>query len=315
MYILLCGFPPFYDDNNKKLFSQIVNAQFSFPDPYWTNISPMAKDLVSQLLVVDPKKRLTADEILGHPWMFEDGRGMNLDHFRPNMKSFNAKRRLKSAIRAVQITQLLRNRTTANRLQSSDSKDPSILEVVESGDAAVRSKSIDNSDLSNNNPHSMMKNVQAAVLEIAGVMTHSSSDANTPTTTTPITNSNSTSKGAGSPGGGGGIGLEKIEEVTHEHLSPGNTFTADHDGTVPLSVSSKDKNDSAPIAAVAVVNSNQQPVAAAAAASSVISPRPIPPSNSPVPNGVTAGGMSPRTHNTSNISPISPRPALVKASS
>jgi len=307
LYILLCGFPPFYDDNNKKLFSQIVNAQFSFPDPYWTNISPMAKDLVSQLLVVDPKKRLTADEILRHPWMFEDGRGTNLDHFRPNMKSFNAKRRLKSAIRAVQITQLLRNRTTANRLQSSDTKDPSILEVVETGDAAVRSKSIDNSDLTNNNPHSMMKNVQAAAAE---VMTHSASDANTPTSTTPT--ANAANKGAVSPSGGA-VALEKIEEATHEHLSPSNTFTAEHGVTVSLSSPSKDKNDNAAPVTIAN-NSSQQHQHVVTATASVISPRPIAPANSPVPNGITPGGLSPRPQN-SNISPISPRPALVKASS
>lgn len=52
LYILLCGFPPFYDDNNKKLFALIISANYTFPDPYWTNISMPAKDLVKQLLVV-----------------------------------------------------------------------------------------------------------------------------------------------------------------------------------------------------------------------------------------------------------------------
>jgi len=130
LYILLCGFPPFYDDNNKKLFAQIIHANYSFPDPYWTNISPLAKDLVMKLLLVDPTKRLTADQILNHPWMFEDGRNSSLEHFRPNLKSYNAKRRFRSAIRAVQLTTMLRKLTT---MPTSD-RPTSLLAVVESQD-------------------------------------------------------------------------------------------------------------------------------------------------------------------------------------
>lgn len=127
LYILLCGFPPFYDDNNKKLFAQIVNANYSFPDPYWTNISAHAKDLVTKLLVVDPSKRLTADQILQHAWMAEDGTSIPLDHFKTNLKSYNARRRFRSAIRAVQITQLLKNMTKTGNAQPQ-----SIMAVIES---------------------------------------------------------------------------------------------------------------------------------------------------------------------------------------
>jgi serine/threonine protein kinase len=146
LYILLCGFPPFYDDNNKKLFAQIVNARYSFPDPYWTNISPLAKDLVSKLLVIDPKKRLTCDEILRHSWMLEDGRNMSLDHFRPNMKSFNARRRFRSAIRAVQLTQLL-HRTARSSKGAVNTENPSLLDVVENTDSVGRTNSILSVDL------------------------------------------------------------------------------------------------------------------------------------------------------------------------
>lgn len=149
LYILLCGFPPFYDDNNKKLFAQIVNARYSFPDPYWSNISPLAKELVGRLLVVDPKKRLTAQQILEHPWMYEDGSGLNLDHFRPNMKSFNARRRFRSAIRAVQLTQLLKNKGVNSSSKVTETT-PSLLEAVEGGETASmmnRAISIDNADM------------------------------------------------------------------------------------------------------------------------------------------------------------------------
>lgn len=110
LYILLCGFPPFYDDNNKKLFSLIINATYTFPDPYWTEVSDVAKDLVNKLLVVDPKKRLTAAEILTHPWMTSDSGNANLTHLRDQLKSYNARRRFRGAIRAVQLTSLIKGK-------------------------------------------------------------------------------------------------------------------------------------------------------------------------------------------------------------
>ncbi len=69
LYVMLCGFPPFYDEDNEKLFSLIQDAQFDFPSPYWDTISENAKELIRKLLVKDPSKRLSANEILNHPWL------------------------------------------------------------------------------------------------------------------------------------------------------------------------------------------------------------------------------------------------------
>lgn len=126
LYILLCGFPPFYDDNNKKLFSMIVSANFSFPDPYWTEVSQEAKDLVSKLLVVDRTARLNADQILADPWLCTAaGNGAELSHFKPNMKQYNARRRFRSAIHAVQLTSMI-------KLKKFGGRKASLLDVVQS---------------------------------------------------------------------------------------------------------------------------------------------------------------------------------------
>ena len=69
LYILLCGFHPFYDEDRSQFIRLIVQAKYSFPDPEWTSISPEAKDLIGKLLVVDPAGRLTAEEVLKHPWI------------------------------------------------------------------------------------------------------------------------------------------------------------------------------------------------------------------------------------------------------
>jgi calcium/calmodulin-dependent protein kinase I len=69
MYILLCGYPPFYSENDAQLFESILNGNYHFHSPYWDNISADAKDLISKLLVVDPKDRLTAADALQHKWL------------------------------------------------------------------------------------------------------------------------------------------------------------------------------------------------------------------------------------------------------
>ncbi|XP_031812819.1 serine/threonine-protein kinase DCLK3 [Sarcophilus harrisii] len=76
LYILLCGFPPFrsQDRDQEELFAIIQRGHFDFLSPYWDNISEGAKDLVRQLLVVDPKKRYTAHQVLEHPWIKAGGR-------------------------------------------------------------------------------------------------------------------------------------------------------------------------------------------------------------------------------------------------
>ena len=73
LYIMLCGFPPFYDDSTAVLFKQIRKGQYSFPSPYWDGVSDEAKDLVSKMLIVDPIKRFTAQQSLDHPWIANRG--------------------------------------------------------------------------------------------------------------------------------------------------------------------------------------------------------------------------------------------------
>lgn len=81
---MLCGYPPFYgqcgedcgwekgepcQDCQDSLFTRIQEGIFDFPDNEWFNISPDAKDLIQKLLVRDPRKRLSAVEVLHHPWV------------------------------------------------------------------------------------------------------------------------------------------------------------------------------------------------------------------------------------------------------
>eukprot|EP01013_Petalomonas_cantuscygni_P003733 TRINITY_DN1394_c0_g1_i1.p1 TRINITY_DN1394_c0_g1~~TRINITY_DN1394_c0_g1_i1.p1 ORF type:complete len:378 (-),score=50.23 TRINITY_DN1394_c0_g1_i1:1381-2514(-) len=69
LYVLLCGFAPFREATMPKLFQRVLDCEYSFPDPYWSNVSPLARDLVSKLIVADPAQRISAAAALQHPWL------------------------------------------------------------------------------------------------------------------------------------------------------------------------------------------------------------------------------------------------------
>lgn len=71
-YILLCGYPPFYDENDAKLFEQILKAEYEFDSPYWDDISDSAKDFIVHLMEKDPSQRYTCEQALQHPWIAGD---------------------------------------------------------------------------------------------------------------------------------------------------------------------------------------------------------------------------------------------------
>ncbi|PHT28162.1 Calcium-dependent protein kinase 29 [Capsicum baccatum] len=73
LYILLSGFPPFWAETEKGIFEEIVKGKLDFESSPWPSISSSAKDLVRKMLTMDPRRRITADEALGHPWLKKDG--------------------------------------------------------------------------------------------------------------------------------------------------------------------------------------------------------------------------------------------------
>lgn len=66
LYILLCGYPPFKET---ELQERIVRARYVFPERDWSQVSVMARDLISRLLVLDIAHRYTAEQVLEHPWI------------------------------------------------------------------------------------------------------------------------------------------------------------------------------------------------------------------------------------------------------
>ncbi|KAG7934779.1 hypothetical protein KL934_002705 [Ogataea polymorpha] len=71
LYILLCGFPPFFNDQIDILTKKVSKGEFEFLSPWWDEISDGAKNCVSKLLTVDPRERYTIDDFLNDPWISE----------------------------------------------------------------------------------------------------------------------------------------------------------------------------------------------------------------------------------------------------
>lgn len=72
LFILLGGYPPFYDSSEPGLFRKIRAGKYNMNDPVWDAVSKDAKDLLANLLNVNPAERLTVDQVLRHKWMSED---------------------------------------------------------------------------------------------------------------------------------------------------------------------------------------------------------------------------------------------------
>jgi len=104
VYILLGGYPPFIESNQRTLFRKIRKGQYEFHEEYWGQVSEDAKDLIRNLLTVDPDQRFDSSRALANKWIGADAKTLaaldletNLDRF----KKYNAKRKFKAAVSTV----------------------------------------------------------------------------------------------------------------------------------------------------------------------------------------------------------------------
>uniref|UniRef100_A0A8C2WF64 calcium/calmodulin-dependent protein kinase n=1 Tax=Cyclopterus lumpus TaxID=8103 RepID=A0A8C2WF64_CYCLU len=99
LYILLVGYPPFWDEDQHRLYQQIKAGAYDFPSPEWDTVTPEAKDLINKMLTINPSKRITATEALKHPWICQRSTVASMMHRQETvecLKKFNARRKLKA---------------------------------------------------------------------------------------------------------------------------------------------------------------------------------------------------------------------------
>lgn len=116
-YILLGGYPPFIEEEQKKLFKKITKGDYTFHEEYWGNVSKDAKNLISSMLTVDPQKRSSADQALNHKWMTKSDDTLAQKDLGKNLKEFqkfNAKRKFKAAVKGIIAANMMQAFTREN---------------------------------------------------------------------------------------------------------------------------------------------------------------------------------------------------------
>ncbi|XP_078387142.1 calcium/calmodulin-dependent protein kinase type II subunit gamma isoform X3 [Cetorhinus maximus] len=133
LYILLVGYPPFWDEDQHKLYQQIKAGAYDFPSPEWDTVTPEAKNLINQMLTINPAKRITATEALKHPWVCQRSTVASMMHRQETvecLRKFNARRKLKGAILTTMLAtrnfsaakNLLNKKTDGVKPQTNNSK-------------------------------------------------------------------------------------------------------------------------------------------------------------------------------------------------
>ncbi|BHF59827.1 Calcium/calmodulin-dependent protein kinase type 1 [Sparganum proliferum] len=125
-YILLCGYPPFYDENDQELFRQIRRVQYEFDSPYWDEISDSAKDFIRNLLKKDPQARYSCTQALKHPWIASNA-AKDLDiypqvsqNIRKNFLAWQRWKKVYNATAAMQMFKRLQIKSDSNSSPNCD---------------------------------------------------------------------------------------------------------------------------------------------------------------------------------------------------
>jgi calcium-dependent protein kinase len=119
MYVLLCGYPPFSGDTDAEVLGKVRLGNFTFPSADWNNISQDAKDLISQLLKMNTRDRVNAEQALSCDWIKNKApkaKNISLQSgFVDNLRGFRSQNKLKKA--ALQIIAGQLNESQIKRLR------------------------------------------------------------------------------------------------------------------------------------------------------------------------------------------------------
>lgn len=112
LYILLCGYPPFNGETDVEIMSAVKKGEFDFPEEEWSVITKEAKELISKMLTYDPKKRLSAMEVLKHEWFTKNKEKKESDKklaksALSNMKRFKRNKQFEQATISFIVNQLI----------------------------------------------------------------------------------------------------------------------------------------------------------------------------------------------------------------
>merc|ERR1712048_814008 len=119
MFVLLCGYPPFYGETDADVLSKVRLGNFSFNAADWKNVSEDAKNLIRMLLKMNPRDRYTAEQALNHVWIKNKApkaTGAKLaESMVDNLRGFRSQNKLKKAALHIIANQLNEEQISALR--------------------------------------------------------------------------------------------------------------------------------------------------------------------------------------------------------
>ncbi|KAM4526479.1 calcium/calmodulin-dependent protein kinase type II subunit gamma isoform 11-T11 [Fundulus diaphanus] len=152
LYILLVGYPPFWDEDQHKLYQQIKAGAYDFPSPEWDTVTPEAKNLINQMLTINPAKRITAEQALKHPWICHRSTVASMMHRQETvecLRKFNARRKLKGAILTTMLVS--RNFSVGRQHTNSAAAASSTASLAQEACKSLLNKKSDSAKPSTNN--------------------------------------------------------------------------------------------------------------------------------------------------------------------
>jgi len=119
MYVMLCGYPPFFGETDAEVLAKVRLGNFSFNAADWKNVSEDAKNLIRMLLKMNPRDRYTAEQALNHDWISKKApKATNVSlqsNFVDNLRGFRSQNKLKKAALHIIAGQLNEDQIKALR--------------------------------------------------------------------------------------------------------------------------------------------------------------------------------------------------------
>ncbi|EGR32359.1 protein kinase domain protein [Ichthyophthirius multifiliis] len=124
LYIMLCGYPPFFGYSDQEIYEKVKKGKYEFYSEDWNFISKEAKDLISKMLQYNPINRISAAEAYAHPWISQNRNVEQLDDkIMKKLCQFQAKSKLRAAILQLMANQVINTQEKEQMVQYFDSLD------------------------------------------------------------------------------------------------------------------------------------------------------------------------------------------------
>lgn len=117
LYILVCGYPPFYGDEQSEILAMVKRGSIDFPSEEWGNVSQECKQLILKMCNKASAARPSCAELQMEPWLLGAAPQTELGGAVARLKKWNAKRKFKAAVKALVVGQRLKGVMEALRLE------------------------------------------------------------------------------------------------------------------------------------------------------------------------------------------------------